>query len=131
LTGDYYIASLVLAGNGVVLFGAGDGSVKALDEKTGKPIWRTDIGEKDPVDADRCRGAGVRRDCSGPAARVVTQVRSAAVEIRHQGDEARFVEIRIRPADYPVIAGGGQRGGWMTLRASNVQIVAPVSRSRA
>lgn len=45
-TGDYYIASPVLAGNGVVLFGAGDGSVNALDEKTGKAIWRTDIGER-------------------------------------------------------------------------------------
>jgi len=45
-TGDYYIASPVLAGNGVVIFGAGDGSVRALEEKTGKAIWRTDIGER-------------------------------------------------------------------------------------
>jgi outer membrane protein assembly factor BamB len=45
-TGDYYVASPVLAGNGVVLFGAGDGSVRALDEKTGKPVWRTEIDER-------------------------------------------------------------------------------------
>jgi outer membrane protein assembly factor BamB len=45
-TGDYYIASPVLAGNGVVIFGAGDGSVRALDEKSGKAIWRTEIGER-------------------------------------------------------------------------------------
>jgi outer membrane protein assembly factor BamB len=30
----------------VVLFGAGDGSVNALEEKTGKSIWRADIGER-------------------------------------------------------------------------------------
>jgi outer membrane protein assembly factor BamB len=45
-TGDYYIASPVLAGNGVVIFGAGDGSARALEEKTGKSIWRTEIGER-------------------------------------------------------------------------------------
>jgi outer membrane protein assembly factor BamB len=45
-TGDYYIASPVLAGNGVVIFGAGDGSVRALEEKSGKSIWRTEIGER-------------------------------------------------------------------------------------
>lgn len=45
-TGDYYIASPVLAGNGIVLFGAGDGSVRALDEKSGKSIWRADLGER-------------------------------------------------------------------------------------
>src|SRR3954471_16303275 len=45
-TGDYYIASPVLAGNGIVVFGAGDGSVRALDEKSGKAIWRTDVGER-------------------------------------------------------------------------------------
>jgi len=45
-TGDYYIASPVLAGNGVVIFGAGDGSIRAIDEKTGKSIWQTDLGER-------------------------------------------------------------------------------------
>jgi len=45
-TGDYYIASPVLAGNGMVVFGCGDGTVRALDERTGKSIWRTDLGER-------------------------------------------------------------------------------------
>jgi outer membrane protein assembly factor BamB len=45
-TGDYYIASPVLAGNGIVVFGAGDGSVRALEEKTGKAVWTRNIGER-------------------------------------------------------------------------------------